>query len=38
MIPPPESQRDDCERFPFADAPGFSYNRRPGGGFYAFKA
>jgi hypothetical protein len=24
--------------FPFADAPGFYYNRGPGGGFYAFKA
>ena len=24
--------------FPFANGPGFSYNRGPGGGFYAFKA
>ena len=30
--------RADCERFPFADTPGLSYNRGPGGGFYAFKA
>ena len=24
--------------FPFANGPGFSYNRGPGGGLYAFKA